>query len=82
MANWKTKVKLTDLHELFTEEEITINELGNKLADRLDESPYRGEIQDLIDELREVADVHEYDAVLEELYDFGDEGHRIWFDSF
>jgi hypothetical protein len=84
MTNWKTKVVLTDLHEAFEGGDITVSEVAEALADRLEKNPYHKDLEDLIEELRsgDLTEVDDYDDVLMELYDFGDEDHRIWFEMF
>jgi len=84
MANWLTTIKVGDLHEQVEDESLTLQEAAGILADRLEQSPYReeDEILDAVMDLRTVEDEYDYDDILERLYDFGDEGHRIWFDAF
>lgn len=79
MADWKTTVKLGDLHAAFKSGSIPITQVAKDLAERLRKSPYAEELEDEIFELENLEEVDEYDDVLAALYDFGDCGHRIWF---
>ena len=82
MANWKETVVIGDLHVGYQCGKYTVEEVGNQLADRLEQTRYKEdwELGDIIFDLRCVGDEDEYDQVLQRLYDFGDEDHRIWLD--
>ena len=92
MPNWKSKVALSDLHQQYEAGELAVQEVAAKLVERLKLNKYASEIEDLIEELERVATTTEedfegelqgdYDCILEELYDFGDNDHRIWFEAF
>jgi len=94
MPNWKTTLNIKDLHEGRRAGELTIQQVAAGVAARLKLNKYAKDgpnifftILDVIDELESIAEdvqtpqeklVDEYDGVLEELYNFGDCGHRIW----
>lgn len=82
MANWKTNIPIGDLHEEFENGLKTVQEVGKELAARLRKSPHAQDdrIIDLVDQLEALDDVEDYDYLLQELYDFGDQDHRIFFD--
>jgi hypothetical protein len=72
----KTKVKLDDLHDKFENGEISITEVAKQLAERLKTSPhYRDDnrLAELAFYLENIEEVDEYDSVLDDLYNFGDE---------
>lgn len=84
MANWRTKIRLTDLHELNKAKKIEPTELGKEVAKRLKATKYaKDEVFEQIINLfeNEVFDIEDYDNALCELYDFADEGHRIWIET-
>jgi hypothetical protein len=87
-AKWDFKVNLGALHTLFREGEIDIVELGKRLHALLDPiakaDPELGE--DLLDPMDELlllddgSEEDDYNAILQDLYDIGDAGKRIWFE--
>jgi hypothetical protein len=92
MTNWKSTIRIGDLHAAFQNNEITIQELGRRVAERcklnkfidreLEDDLGSWHICDAIDALGAgVEDVHEYDDCLKALYDFGDDDHMIWIDT-
>ena len=93
MNNWKTTIKIDDLHEARRSGEMTIQQVARALAERLKKNRYAKDgphmcfaILDVIDGLEDMAEapestVDDYDQCLAELYDFGDAGKRIWVDS-
>jgi len=82
MAEWKTKVRLGDLLEQYENEEIELQDVGDRLIERLKETEYANEypVDVMIDELRTLEDEEHFDAIMSTLYDFGDRDHCIWFD--
>jgi len=81
MADWKTTVRIGDLHAARKRGEMTIREVGEKVAARLERNRYAGDLKRVISRLRRIRSVEAYDACLEKLYNFADVGHRIWIDS-
>ncbi len=89
---WKATIKIGDLHARYQAGELPIVEVAKQLADRvekyrdktfLEESDEWCELDDIIFWFREdVQDVNDYDGVLAELYNWADEGHRLWVDKF
>ena len=61
---------------------MTATEVGQEVAKRLaDLYPEDGrdlEIEDFIARFNEVEDEDEFDSLIDELYDWGDAGHRLW----
>lgn len=79
MVHWKHTLNLKDIFALYKSEEITLVELGNKIADRIENSyfysDYEHELENIVDEFRglECDDVVEYfDMIFASLYDWGD----------
>ncbi len=86
MADWKSKVLLVDLHRQHEEGDITLQQLAASVVTRLEASSYSDELGGIIGDFENVsedpeADVEDYDHALSSLYDFGDEGHRIWVEA-
>jgi hypothetical protein len=85
MANWKSKIDLSDLRNQYDNNEITLSQLSSNIATRLSASTFVKDesFVDIIDEfksLSESSDPNEddFDNVLSELYDFGDDGNSIF----
>ncbi len=76
MANWKYKLELKDLWEAFDEGKLTIQELGKKVAERIEKLPcykkYENELRTIVMDFEIVKDVKEFDYILRELYDWAD----------
>lgn len=83
MPQWKRVLKLGDLHEKYKRKAITVQELANGFADRLELLPYKEDpiIEMAVSLLREVEDIEQYDEVLSIVYEFGDINHRLWVDT-
>jgi hypothetical protein len=89
MANWKATVDLSALWMAYRACDIELPVLAHAVADKLRALP--GDYQDdyqfevIVDEL---ADFHPDDTVesfnyiLSRLYDWADEGHRLWVKTF
>lgn len=83
MANWETTVEIGDIHEAYNEDEIDIKEVGRRVAARLRENKYAEYLSEQIDALEQGEyDADGYDEILSEIYDFGDNGHRIFLNPF
>ena len=88
--NWKARIKIGDLHGQHERGEMAITEVAIHLADRLakyrdeqftEEADEWYELDDIIEWFRcDVSDVEDYDGTLEELYNWADEGKRLWLD--
>lgn len=81
MADWKTTLRIGDLHEAHQGGEMTIRDVAKQVADRLEKNRYSESLTSLISRLKKVRSVKAYDSCLEALYNFADAGHRIWVDS-
>lgn len=88
MINWKTTLKVRDLHKGLREGTLTAQEVAGKVAKLLTRNPYAAdpELAVLIDEFECLAEkkdatADEYDEVLDALYNYGDDDHRIWVDA-
>ena len=90
MPNWKSTIKIGDLHKAYQAGEMTIQEVGKAVESRAMTNRFvRAEVDegfDLTDAMHclraGVSDVAEYDDCLKALYDFGDDNHNIWIDTF
>jgi len=84
MANWKYKIDISKEHHAFEDAECDIYVVVDKLVAELKMSPY-AEYMDFtierLESLRGIPEdeaVEEYDELLQEVYDFGNENHRLW----
>jgi hypothetical protein len=90
--NWKATIKIGDLHTRYQAGELPIVEVAKQLADRVEkyrdntfteEADEWHELGDIIFWFREdVQSATDYDGVLDELYNWADEGRRPWVDKF
>ena len=80
MADWKTTVRLGDLHGAREKGDMTIKDVAGALAKRLQKNRFAKDLEDVIARLKKVRSVSSYDSCLSDLYAFGDFNHRIWFD--
>jgi len=78
MANWKQTLKIGDLWRLAQDKQIKPCEFSRLIAVRL--RPLNAVLADRFRSIDEDADFEEVDALLDELYDWGDKGHRCWID--
>lgn len=81
MADWKTTVRIGDLHESHQSGDMTISAVAKALATRLRKNRFAKDLEAVIARLGKVRSANAYDSCLKTLYDFGDHGHRIWLDS-
>ena len=84
MANWKNRVKVTDLWE---DEGLSFEETRDAVVERLEALGIEDEdeftpFSDIVNGLRYSEDESEFDQWWDELYDWGDEGHRLWIETF
>jgi hypothetical protein len=89
MANWKAKIDVKDLHDAFNENGLSMAVVAGEVAKRLRKTPYAEDLWmlDIIEQLESIAadgdqaSVEDYDAVLAELYNFGDDDHQLWINT-
>lgn len=88
MTNWLSYLDLAYIHNLYEEGKLTIEQLGYQVSIRLRYTKYfkslDPEFVDIVDEfeaLDQISDIDDYDAALDLLYDFADEGYRIWINT-
>ena len=81
MTKWRSVVVIGDLHKSHENGEITINEVARRLEECLAANRFKEALHGFRKRLLMVEDVEEYDDILEELYDFADDGHKIWLDA-
>jgi hypothetical protein len=83
LSPWNTEINLADIHSAYGNGDMTIQEVAAELAKRLKANPhYSPEVAAIAEKLLGVKDADEYDSLLSALYDYGDEGKRIWFKGF
>lgn len=85
MANWKSVLDIKELHEKAQDDQISPEILGKCVAEKLRENKFKHqpEIQDIIYQLEnEINDFDDYDMIMDHLYDFGNNKHRIWVKTF
>ena len=93
MKQWQASIDVWDIHGAYQSGDITIDECAVKLADRLDD--YRDETFDPeseeFDQLSGFSywlrndvggDVENYDGILCSVYDWADQGKRLWLSKF
>lgn len=84
MANWKTILDLSDIRAEYEDEKITLQVLAYKTAARLRLNPFAqdDQLQYIIQEFQELSQDNivddDYDDILNDLYEFADQEHRIW----
>lgn len=76
MANWKYKIDLKDIWTKLSEDEIEISEGGKQIAEILRKhkayKEYESELEEIAMQFEEVETQNEFNAILQELYDWGD----------
>lgn len=87
MVRWQYTIQLADLHAASKRGELTPAELGKAVAARIRASKvykthHEWALQDITDGFDDVQDLEEYDEVLADLYDWGDENHTCWIDTY
>lgn len=92
MANWQYKIKIGDDIKNFEEHKISINQLSIKISEKLKpiikslQSNGRIEIaNELISvqqNLKTIEDEDNFDDIMNDLYDIGDNEHLLWLDTF
>lgn len=86
MPNWKSTLDIKDLHIGYRAGTVTVQELAAGVAARFKTNRFAKDnlfAEDIIEQLEDVAEdksstIDMYDEALAELYDFADQGHRIW----
>ena len=77
MANWKYKISVKNEHDAYRAERMTIQEVAKSLSRKLRFLPcyqYDEKLQEIASWLiSDVENVDDYDRLLEELYDWGDQ---------
>ena len=85
MAYWQNRVDLSDLWESFDEDDPASFEFTrDQVVDRLRQLPFAGDFDfdSIVYDLESSPDLEEFNRVLDDLYDFGDVGHRLWIGTF
>lgn len=83
MQNWKHQIELGDLHNKHEKGELTIQEVGKQLGNRLEKLrlkyyPEDWHLEEYVWWLHDdVNDVNDYDNILAEIYDWADD-NRVW----
>lgn len=96
MANWKTKIEISDLHKRHEDGELEPKEVGKEVAARVRAAVKDTNLKDntqLLDicerlekdipsEDEDEQAKQEYNDALQELYNWGDRHHRMWIAGF
>jgi hypothetical protein len=95
MPQWKARVNIGDLHQSYQDGNLSVSDLALSVHQRLASHSYYQndelyEYQEITDWFEDVAedaqngkaDINDYDSVLRELYDWGDDENRLWVDTF
>jgi hypothetical protein len=75
MSNWKYKLDLQDLIKDYEADKLTVEELGQKIAERIREQPFFAEedLESIANNFEECCNtVDDFDYCMNELYDWGD----------
>ena len=90
MTNWKNRILYGDLSKAYRDGSLTSAQVAARLVTRLEKnvSPHYPDDQDLSDIIMAFDDLArdpattagDFDDVLENLYDWADEDHRLWID--
>jgi hypothetical protein len=77
MSNWKYKLDLKDLISDYEADKLTVEELGQKVAERIREQPYYEDEQFHLESIARNFEeccntVDDFDYCINELYDWGD----------
>lgn len=83
MPEWSYKLQLGDV---FHNEDMALAEIRDVVVARIKRAPFYdenhdGELTEIVDELAEVEDVDEFDAVWDRFYDWAD-FNRVWVETF
>lgn len=86
MANWKSKLDLSDIWEQYDNDELSIQNVSKMVAERLRACRYKNDkdVVDIIERFESLADessadnIDDFDDVLADLYEFGNIDHRLW----
>ena len=87
MANWKHEIKIGPLMEALKSGDKAVHEGAREIAELVRAAvPQRDQrLEEILadfDSLDEDSGDEDFNYVIDDLYDWGDEGHRLWVDSF
>lgn len=87
MSSWMYKIDVSDLWTQAKHDDITPQELSARLAERLKETVICrdrefGEIYRDLKDMAALATWEMFDRVLNRLYNWADDGHRLWLRTF
>lgn len=88
MVHWNEKINIAHLHRLFTSGGLSLQNLSRGVVRKLQNTevfataePELIDIMCAFDAIDELAQLDDYIAVLDMLYDFGDKDHMLWIDA-
>ena len=87
MNKWKTKINLDDLFDSYDNGQLSFEKMREEVIARLRANSFASAGEDeedfekVIDEFVMAGDEEEFDYAMTMLYDFGDEGKRIWIEG-
>lgn len=85
MADWKHNLDVSDLWRQGKERTISAKEMGAELSKRLGTVPTDSYLETLRREFENLpsdATFDDFDDVLEKLYSWADDGHKLWLQTF
>ena len=90
MANWRSKIDVKTEWAAFENDDLTVQQVARLMVEKLNKIPHflkdddLGLIVEQFESIAEEKHVEEgdFDSVLRELYDWADDGHRLWIATF
>lgn len=82
MAEWKHVIDISDSFYKYSTGKVTVREAADDLIEKLRRSPYVHDLVGMIWNLTDCDDAEEFDELLEELFDFGDDNHKLFIQTF
>ncbi len=88
MTNWSESINIAGLHRLYSSNSISLQDLAKAVVRKLKNTeaflssdPELIDIMCAFEAIDELAQVRDYSAVLDMLYQYGDEGHKLWIEA-
>jgi len=82
MAKWKKTLDISDLHQAYGDGSITIIQVAKEVHSRCLKLKINDiQFMNITSNFLLIEDIDDYDSVLSDLYDFGDEDHKLWINT-
>ena len=88
MANWNETINISGLHRLYTTGSINLQQVSQAIVRKLKNTeafaisdPELIDIMCAFEAIDELAQLKDYNAVLDMLYGFGDKEHKLWVEA-